>query len=550
MFNPKSIKLYFFSIIQLTLLRLKNIYYKTSYYNKILINIYPERIFYRPSAYLITPFLDSDKEIYKISDISTGSIWEEKIQSNIKFDNLHSFLWLTKIDKKNISKVVQSIIINWINKYYDYDPRSWNVNTTSKRIIAWSSNLDITLNEANEEYRNKFFLSIVKQSNFLLKNIKNLPLDSSRIACCSAIILSGLIFKENFLNLKYGLRTLEKIVSNYFDKHGFPRSRNPEEVFQSIKYLILIREWLKESQQSIPEFLNDIILKCGKCYNFLSTTQKYFPLFNGSSEFSHKKYDIFLKTLKYNFNSNEDEIGEIFKLKHKKIELFFDAGNPPSNNYLNYYQAGCLAFELISKGEKIICNSGYGKYLNSRFSSVSRSTAAHSTLYINNTSSSLFQNNKTIKKVYGNSLIHKHKILEKKLTKDESNYYLSATHNGYEKKYGYLHKRIIKFSKEENKIYGTDELHQTKNIAGSINYFIRFHIYPGIKIVKTKEGNSVLISTANGGGWLLKTLENNLNIERNVFLARKKIINNECVFINGNSKDSKITIKWQIEKIK
>ena len=34
-------------------------------------------------------------------------------------------------------------------------------------------------------------------------------------------------------NLKIGIRELEKTVKNYFDESGFPKSRNPEEVFIS-----------------------------------------------------------------------------------------------------------------------------------------------------------------------------------------------------------------------------------------------------------------------------------------------------------------------------
>jgi len=549
MLNLKSIKLYFFSIIKLAYLKFKTLYYKTNYYNKNLVNIKPTRIFYKPSVFLIAPLIDTDKEIYKIENTNLDSIWKEKNMNKLKFDSLHNFLWLTKIDRKDGGTVPQSIINSWIAKYHNYNTKSWEINIMSKRIIAWSSNLDITLSKSNDIYRKNFFLSLVKQSNFLLKNTKNLPIDSSRIICLSAIILSGLVFKENYSNLKFGIRELEKLIFIYFDKSGFPKSRNPEEAFISIKYLVLIREWLKEAQEQIPEFLNNIILRCGKCYNFFTNSHKYLPLFNGASEIAHGKYDIFLKTFKYNFKNEESEIGEIFKIKNKKVELFFDAGNPPSSKFSNHYQAGCLAFELISKGEKIICNTGYGKYLNTKFSSLSRSTAAHSTLYLNDTSSSLFQKNKVIRKIYGNSLIHQHKIVEKKITEDAKIYCLFASHNGYEKKYGYLHKRTIKFSKEENKIYGTDELQKTRGNSSPIHFFIRFHIYPGIKIVKTQGGNSVLMSLMNKEGWLLKSFENNLNIEKNIFLGRKQIINNECICINGSVEKPNVLINWQIEKV-
>ena len=78
-----------------------------------------------------------------------------------------------------------------------------------------------------------------------------------------------MMFRENDSNYKIGIKELEKIINNYFDEAGFPKSRNPEEVFICIKYLILIREWFKEAQKPIPDFLNEIIHKCGNCYAML-----------------------------------------------------------------------------------------------------------------------------------------------------------------------------------------------------------------------------------------------------------------------------------------
>ena len=92
-------------------------------------------------------------------------------------------------------------------------------------------------------------------------------------------------------------------------------------------------------------------------------------------------------------------------------------------------------------------------------------------------------------------------------------------------------------------------MNKTKNILSTVYYFIRFHIYPGIKIVKTKGGNAVLISLTNGEGWLLKSVDSNLDIEKNIFFGRKKTINNECICISGSTNQSKVSINWEIEKV-
>ena len=83
-----------------------------------------------------------------------------------------------------------------------------------------------------------------------------------------------------------------------------------------------------------------------------------------------------------------------------------------------------------------------------------------------------------------------------------------------------------------------------------LNYFIRFHIYPNTKIVKTKAGNSILISLSNGEGWLLQSKTNNFEIEKNIFLGNKnKIINNESICITGNINKELISVEWELEKV-
>ena len=537
-------------MLKLFFLSFRNYYFKSSYYNKKLITFIPDRIIYNPSTHLSASLTTISNEFYKISNTSPKLLWEINYKDKLNFENLHNFLWLTRLDRKNSKKITKNIIESWINNFFNYETYSWQMEITAKRIIAWISNTDITLENSEKLYKEKFLLSLVKQSNFLVKNLKNMFNDSNKIVCCAAIILTGMIFKENNLNFKIGIKELEKIVKNYFDDDGFPKSRSAEEVFTSLKYFILIREWLKEAFKPVPDFLNEIINKTGACYSILSCSNKQFPLFNGSTEINHKDYDIFLKALKYKFASEKNEVGNLFKIKKKKFEFFIDLGNPPANKFAKFYQAGCLSFELISNKQKVICNSGYGKYFSSKLISLSRSTAAHSTLYINNSSSCIFQKNELINKIYGNSLLEQSKIIDKNYTENKDYYSLNCSHNGYEKRFGYIHTRSIRIPKKEDKVIGQDKLKKTKKYDNSILFSIRFHIYPNTKIVKTKGRNSVLISLSNGEGWLLRSDTNNFEIEKSIFLGNKrKILNNESIFISGSTDKESISIDWVIERV-
>ena len=325
MYSLKSIKLYFLSILKLFFINFKNFYFRSNYYNKKLVTFTPERFFYKPSTFLCASLTSFSNDFYKITETAPELLWKVDIKDKLKYENLHNFLWLSRLDRKNSKPLVKNIIKSWIDIFFNYHPNTWNAEITARRIIAWSSNADITLEDSDKEYKKKFFVSLIKQSNFLSKNL-NIPLDGpSKIICCAAIILSGMIFEENNLNYKIGIKELEKIIKNYFDESGFPKSRNPEDVFQCLKYLILIREWLKEGQKSIPDFLNDIIRRCGNCYSILSYTNKEFPLFNGATEINCKDYDIFLKNLKYKFLNKSHSIADFIKIKKKNLNFLLTA---------------------------------------------------------------------------------------------------------------------------------------------------------------------------------------------------------------------------------
>jgi len=202
MYRLKSIKLYFFSILKLFFLSFRNIYFKTDFYNKKLITFIPERTFYNPSTYLSASLTTITKDFYKITDTSPAVLWKTTSKDKQEFENLHSFLWLARLDRKNSKVITKNIISSWINIFFNFDQNAWDMKITARRIIAWSSNTDITLESSDKIYKEKFFISLIKQSNFLLKNLKILFHGPDKIICCAAIILSGMIFEKNDFNYK------------------------------------------------------------------------------------------------------------------------------------------------------------------------------------------------------------------------------------------------------------------------------------------------------------------------------------------------------------
>ena len=94
-----------------------------------------------------------------------------------------------------------------------------------------------------------------KQTNHLLNEIKNLSEIEEKLIGCAAIILTGLAYKDEKNYLDSGLNILKNIIKQSLDKQGFPLSRSIQNLVFYLKYLIIIREWFKESQIQFQNML-------------------------------------------------------------------------------------------------------------------------------------------------------------------------------------------------------------------------------------------------------------------------------------------------------
>jgi uncharacterized heparinase superfamily protein len=238
------------------------------------------------------------------------------------------------------------------------------------------------------------------------------------------------------------------------------------------------------------------------------------------------------------------------KIKSKKIELFIDANNPSSMLHSRNYQAGPLSFELASNGVKFICNSGSGKNLGEELSYLSSSTAAHSTVTINDTSSCIFQKNALIRKYFGNSLIEKHNIFKQEFKNDKEFIQCIVGHDGYEKRFTILHERQITLFKSKNHIEGIDSLKCKNPENKNLTFSVRFHIHPDIRITKTM-GNDILLSSSGGEGWIFRSPQIPTKIEKNLYFGNSdNIKETSFILLEGNVENENTNIIWHLEKAK
>jgi uncharacterized heparinase superfamily protein len=517
------------------------LYLRSNIYNKKITPSFVGSLEYQPSPSLLDALIRYDKKKINIENYSLNKVWDNKNLKEKDYKNLNSFFWLFSLDLKSSKKETQDVISQWIDKNYRYSSKSWEIDIMAKRVIAWISSSRLSYEDSSTDYKNKFNDVIKKQINHLINEIEKSEWVDDKIIGCAAIILTGLSYNDKNNYLSTGLNLLRKLVKFSFDNDGFPKSRNIRQLCFYLKYFILIREWFKESQCEIPDFINENIYYLGQAYAFCWQNNKINLLFNGNHEANNIDFDNYLKKLGYSFKNQNNELGGYAALNSKKISLFMDIGSSPDKKFSSNYQAGALSFEIISNKKKLICNSGYFQSHGHQLNELSKSSAIHSVLILDDRSSCKFNKTK-------NEISHGLKILKKNIVFEKNYWKINSAHNGYLKQYGIIYEREIEFYPEQIKFVGHDKMVSKNNIK-DLKFEIRFHLEPNIKIMKTQDNKSILIDL-DGEGWKFNSDNNNLNIDNGLYFGRKdSFIDNQNIVISGMTNDKNQTIKWEITKL-
>ena len=522
----------------------KNIYQKSDFYENKISKVDNSNFEYKPSPYLLSSIVKYQKKKYRIDDFALDSIWQSDINLE-DYKKLNNFFWFFSLDLKSSKKKTQSIIINWINRNNRFDKKSWEFDLLAKRVISWLSNHQLTYEDSDNEFKRKFNSSIQKQTNHLLNEINNSDKFEDKMIGCAAIILTGLAYNNHKNYLKNGLNLLKKIINLSIDNQGFPKSRSIKQLIFYLKYLILIKEWFKESQNTTPEFIDETIYYLGQSYCFIWQNVKQDILFNGNYISYNADFDQYLKRFGYEFiNENKEHSGYAI-LRNKKITLAMDVGSSPIKKLSKDYQSGALSFEIISKGKKLISNSGYFTKKDNRYNKLSKSTALQNTLVIEDYSSCYFVKNQRSEYLIKQGL----KVSKKNIVFEENYWKISASHDGYYKKFKLIHEREIEFYPEQEKFIGFDKILK-KNTTKNIKFDIRFHLNPNSKVMKTNDNKTILIELEDEG-WKFCCDNFNINIDNGLYFGNKNSYKeNQNIFISGISNKIDENIKWEISKLK
>jgi len=437
-------------------------------------------------------------------------------------NRLHGFGWLRHMrayKSDRASMIARSIVDSWLSLHSGrIEGVAWEIDVTAQRVIAWLSHSPVVLHNADRGFYRRFMRSLAFQVRFLRRMAPFAPAGEVLFRLRIALAMASISMPTR----AGALRKAALALDNEFDLQILPDgghvSRNPRTGLELLLDLLPLRQTYVNLGHDLPQKLISGIDRMYPALRFFRHQDGDLALFNGATSTLANEL---MSVLRY-----DETAGQPFKaMPHSRYQrlaagktvVIADTGTPPSGPLSRTAHAGCLSFEMSSGRHRFIVNSGSPKFAGKRYVQMARTTATHSTVTLNDTSSSRFSSSEFLGHVMTDMV--KTATVERAETEDGRDG-LKMVHDGYLRDFGVLHERELSMNSAGAIITGRDRLilPGEKVADEPLRAAVRFHIHPSINL-KQNDRESVFLTAPDGESWLFSSPGNEVLISEDIFFA-------------------------------
>lgn len=470
---------------------------------------------------------------------------------------LYSFGWLHNLEAAGdeiAREKARSLISDWIAHSGAASGTAWDVEIVARRVISFLSHAGFLLEGATRQFYDAFMKTLSSELHFLTVSYTEPGNGAGRLRALSALLFGGLCIAEHRNYVSTYLPIFSTELDRQIQPDGGHFSRNPGMLVELLLEFLPLKQCFLARSHETPEALNNAIDRMMAMIRFLRLGDGSLARFNGMSA---TRSDLVASVLAYADNENMPHLhapdAGYCRMVRGKTTIIADAGLPPPGLASASAHAGYLAFEMTSGIEPIIVNCGAPRDETSEWGIACRSTAGHSTLTINDVSSSRLVKRKIGYPSRQLHLLSGPKTVAGDVKADGNDLLLRAMHDGYKDNFGFLHQRRIRLAGDGRSIEGVDQLvrapdtrHQPKE---GDSFAIRFHLHPRISPLLDTEENSVGLTTPDAQLWKLRAAGAKVDIEESIFLADPIIQKRSLQIVLRGKCTSEAQIVWSLRKI-
>ncbi len=439
---------------------------------------------------------------------------------------LYAFSWVRNLhaaDDEIAQERARALLADWVALGRSAPAIAWDEDVAARRVIALLSHAGFLLDGVDAAFYDSFMRSLTAELHNLTISHGHRSHSIARLRALTALLLSSLCIAEQQAFLNAYLANFQAELERQILPDGGHISRNPGCLIDILLDLLPLKQCFIARKMEPPEFLYAAINRMLPMLRFmrLGTCLTRFNGMGGTP------LDFLASVLVYH-----DEVGKpvnhsipsgYCRLERGPTAIVADAGGPPPLLSSTRAHAGCLSFEMMSGGEMIVVNCGAPRDAGSDWRVVCRSTAAHSTLTINDASSSRLMKAQAETQGHDTHLLSGPKNVRAEVIEEAGGLLMRAAHDGYRDRFNVSHRRRLKLSADGLTLECVDQLAgpsgKTPFPIPGANFAIRVHLHPGVAAVRTNDPGSVMLALPNDDMWKFTAEGALVDIEESIFLA-------------------------------
>lgn len=470
-------------------------------------------------------------------------------------EGLHGFGWLrhlraadTHLARANARALVEDWIGNGARRGGDV---AWDPGVVARRILSWLSQSPIILQGADGPFYRILMKSLGRQAVFLQRRIGNGLRGEARLLSALALTELGLSAEGLASLLKRAAPVFLEELGHQILPDGGHLSRNPAVLVDLLMDLLPLRQAYAARGAEVPVRLLNTIDRMMPMLRMFRHVDGSLALFNGMGVTRPDS----LATVLAHDDARAVPLGNAPYSGYQRLEAeeavaICDTGRPPPVAFSRAAHAGTLAFEFSAGGQRLIVNCGAADASAPDSLRAARLTAAHSTLVLDDRSSSRFAAAVPWVRALAGVLVAGPRSVPVHRTVATDRVTVEASHDGYAR-HGFIHARTLTLHRRGDRLTGIDRfVAANPGEARSVPFALRFHLHPAVQAAfEADDGGSVTLSLANGEVWLFRAGSIPVTIEESIFFPGVEGPRRaEQMVIRGRT-DDRPEIGWSLDRL-
>lgn len=401
------------------------------------------------------------------------------------------------------------------------DPTAHEPRVAARRLISMLSQSPAILEGADREFYRRFLRHLARSRGRLRRMWAWGAQGEARLQIALALAYYAVCAQGPAWLERRATRRLAREIDAQILPDGGHVSRNPRPIVEFLLDFLPLRQAYAARGLTAPPSLLNAIDRMMPMLRMFRHGDGALALFNGMGVTAPDSLAIALAYDDAHAQPNVNARHSGYqRMEANGVVVLMDAGAPPPRAFSTDAHAGCLAFEMSDRECRVVVNCGAPEATRADLRLAARSTAAHATLVIQDTSSCYFAKDNGLEELIYGQIVDGPRRVTMERAESAQGMWVDASHDGYARRFGLIHARRLALASDGAVVAGEDRLRATTARRGAqeADFTIRFHLHPNVE-AQMEGGEAVTLRLANGRVWRFTALDQAVTLEESVFFA-------------------------------